>query len=155
MKWGVKFSRRCYQYLDDSLTSGEEKEMDILTTPYPIEVENKLLDCFEEPLVLQNIQISKPWLGVVADIAEKLWVYSKNRELLSQKEDEQRLCVILESIKTEILGMLEEVSSSVTAEEHSFVVKMCVKVFSGEQFSDQELNAIYARIQEETLAELV
>ena len=155
MKWGVKFSRRCYQYLDDSLTSGEEKEMDILTTPYPIEVDNKLLDCFEEPLMLQNIQISKPWLGAVADIAEKLWVYSKNRELLSEKEDEQRLCVILGKIRTEILGMLEEAASTATAEEHSFVVKMCEEVFSGEQFSDQELNAIYARIQEETLAELV
>ncbi len=147
MNEAMKFPKGCYKYLHDSLIEGVEKEMNDWYMPYPINVNAEILECFEESLVLQPPKSTKPYLGVIADIAEKLWMYSKNREILTKKLDELYLYKNLEKIKSEISKMVEENKDKFNYENYSYLDSLCQEVFNGKYFGDEELNKIYEIIQ--------
>lgn len=50
----LKFPKKAFQYIYNAINLGEEEEMDPLASPYPIEVTQKMLDCFEGEYILQN-----------------------------------------------------------------------------------------------------
>ena len=147
MNEAMKFSKGFYRYLYDSLIEGVDKEMNDWYMPYPINVNAKILECFEDSLVLQPPKSIKPYLGVIADIAEKLWMYSKNREILTEKVDEVYLYMNLEKIKSEICKMVEENKDKFNNENYSYLDSLCKEVFNGKKFGNDELNKIYEKIQ--------
>ena len=143
----MKFPKKAFQYIYDALNLGAEEEMDPLATPYPIEVTQKMLDCFDGEHILQEQQPTNTWLSRIADIGQELWIYSKNRELLTEAEDKQYLSDNLSAIKVQIGIIIEEIKSSIKNEVLLSITELCANVYAGETFGDKEYNEMIASIQ--------
>jgi len=92
-----------------ALVSGEQETVDSLFTPYPIEVTSKMLTCFGSNVKLQSKENLNPYSRYIGDIGQELWIYSKNRELLSPDEDGEYLAYMLVGVREKISIMLNEV----------------------------------------------
>lgn len=138
----IKFPKRFFQNLNVLLSSGKEDEMSKFALPYPIEVNNKMVDCFGEDIEIQEQEAKYPWLGCIADIGEELWVYSKNRELLVEDADGQYLCDNLNTIKNNCNSMMETIELSANDEIVSALKELCAAVFGGTLFDNRKFNEI-------------
>ncbi len=136
----IKFPKKAFQYIYDAISLGVEEEMDPLATPYPIEVTPKMLECFDSEHILQEQHPTNTWLGRIADIGQELWIYSKNRELLTEDEDKQYLSDNLSTIKEQIGVIIEEIKSSIKSEVLLSITELCKNVYAGETFGDKEYN---------------
>lgn len=143
----IKFPKRFFQNLNVLLSSGKEDEMSKFALPYPIEVNNKMVDCFGEDIEIQKQEAKYPWLGCIADLGEELWVYSKNRELLVEDADGQYLCDNLNTIKNNCNSMMETIELSANDEIVSALKEICTDVFSGESFNNEYYNKLISRVQ--------
>ena len=143
----IKFPKKAFQYIYDALNLGVEVEMDPLASPYPIEVTQKMLECFEDEYVLQKQEPANIWLGRIADIGEELWMYSKNREYLVDEEDKQYLFNNLNEIKKRIDGMLKGIDPNVRADILSVVNELCNAVYHGDLFGDKHYNELISYVQ--------
>ena len=143
----IKFPKKAFQYIYDALNLGVEEEMDPLVTPYPIEVTPKILECFDGEYILQEQQPTNTWLSRIADICQELWIYSKNRELLTEDEDKQYLSDNLSTIKVQISVIIEKIKSSIKNEVLLSITELCANVYAGETFDDKEYNEMISRIQ--------
>lgn len=110
----IKFPQKAFQYIYNAINLGVEEEMDPLASPYPIEVTEKMLECFDGEYILQKQEPTNIGLGRIADIGEELWMYSKNREYLVDEEDEQYLSNNLNAIKTRIDEIVKDINSNVS-----------------------------------------
>ena len=133
--------------LDTTINLGKEEEMDPLASPYPIEVTQKMLECFEGEYMLQEQEPASIWLGRIADIGEELWMYSRNREYLIDEEDKQYLCDNLNEIKNRIDVMVECIEPNVSADILSAVNELCNAVYQGDSFDDEKYNELVSYIQ--------
>lgn len=97
----IKFPKKAFQYLYNAINLGLEEKMDPLASPYPVEVTQELVKCFDGEYILQEKQPTNIGLSCIADMGEELWMYSKNRELLVDEEDKQMLSML--SLATSIL----------------------------------------------------
>lgn len=143
----IKFPKKVFQYICDALNLGVEEEMDPLASPYPIEVTEKMLECFEGEYMLQKQKPVNIWLGRITDIGEELWMYSKNREYLVDEEDKQYLSNNLNEIKKRIDGMLKGIGSNVSADILSAVNELCNAVYHGDLFGDKHYNELISYVQ--------
>ena len=121
--------------------------MDPLSSLYPIEVTEKMLECFEGEYMLQKQEPVNIWLGRIAEIGEELWMYSKNREYLVDEEDKQYLSNNLNEIKKRIDGMIKDIESNVSADILSAVNKLCTGVYHGDLFGDKHYNELISYVQ--------
>ncbi len=143
----IKFPKKAFQYIYDAINLGTEDEMDSLASPYPIEVTQEMLKCFDGEYTLQEQQQTNIWLGRIADIGEELWIYSKNRELLIGEDDKQYLWGNLNEIRRRIDGMIQELDSNVSEDVLSTVNELCSDVYHGEAFDDEKYNELISRVQ--------
>lgn len=143
----IKFPKRFFQNLNVLLSSGKEDEMSKFALPYPIEVNNKMVDCFGEDIEIQKQEAKYPWLGCIADIGEELWVYSKNRELLVEDVDRQYLYDNLNTIKNNCNSIISEIELSAKDEIVSALKELCAAVFGGTLFDNRKFNEIISRVQ--------
>lgn len=121
--------------------------MDPLASPYPVEVTQKMLECFDGEYILQEQQQTNIWLGRIADIGEELWVYSKNREMLVSEDDKQYLSNNLNEIKNRIDGILKELDSNASEDMLSTVNELCNAVYQGDLFDDKKYNELISYVQ--------
>lgn len=143
----LKFPKKAFQYIYNAINLGEEEEMDPLASPYPIEVTQKMLDCFEGEYILQKQKPINIWLGRIADIGEELWMYSKNREYLVDEEDRHYLSDNLDEIKKRIDGILKDIEPNVSQDILSMVKELCSMVYQGNLFDDKNYNQLISYIQ--------
>lgn len=143
----IKFPKKAFQYIYNAINLGAEEEMDPLDSPYPIEVTQKMLECFEDEYMLQKQEPRNVGLSCIADIGEELWMYSKNREFLVDKEDRQYLSDNLYEIKNRIDGMLKDVEPNVSADVLSAVEELCTAVYHGDLFDDEKYNELISLVQ--------
>lgn len=143
----LKFPKKAFQYIYNAINLGEEEEMDPLASPYPIEVTQKMLDCFEGEYILQKQKPINIWLGRIADIGEELWMYSKNREYLIDEEDRHYLSDNLDEIKKRIDGILKDIEPNVSQDILSMVKELCSMVYQGNLFDDKNYNQLISYIQ--------
>ena len=143
----IKFPKKVFQYIYNALNSGVEEKMDPLASPYPIEVTQKMLGCFEAEYVLQKQEPANIWLGRIADIGEELWMYSKNREYLVDEEDKQYLSNNLNEIKNRIDEMIKGIEPNVSADILSAVNELCNAVYHGDLFGDKHYNELISYVQ--------
>lgn len=143
----IKFPKKAFQYIFNAINLGLEEEMDPLASPYPIEVTQKMLECFEGEYTFQKQEPVNIWPGRIADIGEELWVYSKNREFLIDEEDKLYLSANLNEIRNRIDGMIKELDSNVNEDILSVVNELCSAVYYGESFDDGEYNELISYIQ--------
>ena len=143
----IKFPRKAFQYIFSAINLEVKEEMDLLASPYPIEVTQKMLECFDGAYMLQKWQPAKAWLSRIADIGEELWVYSKNRELLVEEDDRQYLLDNLNEIKWRIDKMIKELDSCVNEDILSAVNELCSAVYHGDSFDDKKYNKLISYVQ--------
>lgn len=144
----IKFPKKAFQYIYNAIHSGVEEEMDPLASPYPVEVTQKMLECFDGEYILQEQQQTNIWLGRIADIGEELWVYSKNREMLVNKDEKQYLSDNLNEIKNRIDGILKELDSNASEDMLSAVNELCNAVYQGDLFDDKKYNELIFYVQD-------
>lgn len=143
----IRFPKKTFQYLHNSINLGIKEEMDPLATPYPIGVTPKMLECFDEEYILQKQQPANTWLSRIADIGEELWMYSKNREFLVDEEDKQYLSNNLNEIKKRIDGMIKNIETNASADILSAINELCSNVYNGDLFDDEKYNKLIFYIQ--------
>lgn len=143
----IKFPKRIFRYIYDTLNLGMEEEIDSLAFPYPIEVTQKVLECFEDEYVLQKQESVNLRLGCITDIGEELWMYSQNRECLVDEEDKQYLSVHLDEIKKRIDEIIKGMENVVDAGIILTVTEMCEAVYQGDLFDDKKYNELISYVQ--------
>ena len=143
----IKFPKKAFQYFYNVINLGLEEEMDPLTSPYPVEVTQELLKCFDGEYILQEKQPTNIWLSRIVDIGEELWMYSKNRELLVDEEDKQYLCENLNEIKNRIDVMIKGIETNASADILSVVKELCSAVYHGDSFDDEKYNKLICYVQ--------
>lgn len=143
----IKFPKKAFQYISNAVNLGTEEEMDPLTSPYPIEVTQKMLECFDGEYNLQEQQQMNIWLGRIADIGEELWMYSKNCELLVDEDDKQYLSENLNSIKNRIGTILTELDSNISEDVLSVIKELCSAVYHGDSFDNEHYNELISYVQ--------
>lgn len=143
----IKFPQKAFQYIYNAINLGVEEEMDPLASPYPIEVTEKMLECFDGEYILQKQEPANIWLGRIADIGEELWMYSQNREYLVGEEDKQYLSNNLNEIKNRINGMVKGIEPNVSADILMAVNELCSAVYHGDLFDDNKYNELISYVQ--------
>jgi len=143
----IKFPQKAFRYIYDAFTLGVEEEMDPLASPYPIELTPSILECFDGEYILQEQQSTNTWLSRIADIGQELWIYSKNRELLTDDDDKQYVLDNLSTIKVQIDEIIGEIKSSIKNEVLLSITEFCANVYTGETFGDKEYNKLMSCIQ--------
>ena len=141
----LRISNRLFELLSEIISSGEEKELDSLSTPYPINVTQKMLDCFGGDKKVKVQENSNPYTIFIGDIAEELWVYSKNRELLYSDYDRDYCVYMLEKVREKIDVMLKEVKLHLSSEIYHELTSLCDSVYDGAIFENEQYNAFVER----------
>ena len=143
----IKFPKKAFQYLYNAINLGLEEKMDPLASPYPVEVTQELVKCFDGEYILQEKQPTNIGLSCIADMGEELWMYSKNRELLVDEEDKQYLSENLNEIKKRIDVMIKYIETNASADILSVAKKLCSTVYHGDSFDDEKYNELISYIQ--------
>ena len=143
----IKFPKKVFQYLYNAINLGVEEAIDPLASPYPIEVNTQMLECFDGEYMIQQQASENIWLGRIADIGEELWMYSQNRECLIDEEDKPYLSGNLNEIKNRIDVMIKGLEQDASPDILSAVKKLCLAVYEGDSFNDEKYNELIACIQ--------
>ena len=143
----IKFPKKVFQYLYNAINLGVEEEIDPLASPYPIEVNKQMLECFDGEYMIQQQASENIWLGRIADIGEELWMYSQNRECLIDEEDKPYLSGNLNEIKNRIDVMIKGLEQDASPDILSAVKELCLAVYEGDSFNDEKYNELIACIQ--------
>lgn len=143
----LKISNRLFELLSIIISSGEEKELDSLSTPYPINVTQKMLDCFDDEKKVKVQENSNHYTTFIGDIAEELWVYSKNRELLYSDDDRDYCVYMLKKAKEKIDVMLKEVKLHLSSEIYHELTSLCDSVYDGAIFENEQFNSFIEKCQ--------
>ena len=143
----IKFPKKVFQYLYNAINLGVEEAIDPLASPYPIEVNTQMLECFDGEYMIQQQASENIWLGRIADIGEELWMYSQNRECLIDEEDKPYLSGNLNEIKNRIDVMIKGLEQDASPDILSAVKKLCLAVYEGDSFNDEKYNKLIACIQ--------
>lgn len=143
----IKFPKKVFQYLYNAINLGVEEAIDPLASPYPIEVNTQMLECFDGEYMIQQQASENIWLGRIADIGEELWMYSQNRECLIDEEDKPYLSGNLNEIKNRIDVMIKGLEQDASSDILSAVKELCLAVYEGDSFNDEKYNELIACIQ--------
>ena len=100
----VKMSRFLFTDVKDQIEKEAkgEKTSETLHKPIWVSVTDEMLDCFERNFVLEEADSETKSMKAVEEIAGKLWMYSKYREMLTDPRDEKYRQKILAQIRGEI-----------------------------------------------------
>ena len=110
-----------------------------LTPPFPVDVTQAMLDCFEEKYECFKIKVDDS-LTPIGNIAEELWAYSKARELLSSPKDSAYLTESLKVIKLSIEKDFSLLSGKLSVKELEKLYDTCKKVYEGSSFDNNSYN---------------
>ena len=126
------------QYKSLFENDGETREE--LKAPFPIEITKEMLDCFEADYKIgffPEAQLSRQEIGF---IAEDLWVYSKTRELFSEKSDSADCEKQLTQLKRKIDRSLCSIEDTFSSQEINFITNTYNEVLDSKSFDNIELN---------------
>lgn len=144
----IKFPKKALEQIYNYIHLGTEEEMNHLSCPYPIQVTQKMLDCFEGKFIVQKQELINIWCNDIVDIGEDLWIYSKNREILINEADNQYLSDNLNDIKNRIDEKIRKLSLNVSEDILSSIDELCNTIYNGEPFGDEKLNELISCVQD-------
>lgn len=136
----LQFPKRMLIDIKKAIESEDDSLLENLAPPYPVDVTAQMLGCFIEKYDLPEKSNSDINALPIGDIAEELWVYSTSAELLTSSEDANYLSTELESIQTNIAGMLHLLEGKLPSKDINRVTYTCKKVFAGNKFDDALFN---------------
>lgn len=141
MNHALLFSKSLFTELYD-LTNGKESASTRITPPCPIAVTEQMIECFAHEYSLVDQIDDYGTMQCVTDIAEALWAYSKNRELLSEPEDSEYLANtqhrIVELVKNKMLALGKVLHTEMV----SWLEDRIWEVYSGKTCNDVMFNSI-------------
>lgn len=134
---GYKVTRKLLENLRDKVNGTEIIYEDEALMLFPIEVSQKILDCFNNDYIINRAQDDK--LDYVLKIGELLWSISTSREEI-EPMDISYLDGILKGYKSTINKILKEIKDDLNNDIYDYTVKTCNDVYEGKTFSNREFN---------------
>ena len=141
----LKIPKKLFENIDKLASEDENSLAYQLMMPYPIEVTQKMLDCFSGKHQIKEQKINEK-MSLLADLAEELWLYSKIKEFLSQERDGEYYIKSKNDVEQIIQKMLEQAQSQVDSSLYSEINDLYKKVCCDYVFGDVEYNAYLSRI---------
>ena len=138
----LQFPRHMLYQLKEVQGKEDNTLYDGINLPYPVEVTKEMLECFEEEYALPEVKNSETDTLPIGDIAEELWIYSKMRDSLIDKEDLEYLKSKLQTIQTNITEMLSLLDKKISLEKNQKLNNICEEVFKGKEFNDSSFNKL-------------
>ena len=134
---GYKVTRKLLENARNEVNGTEIIYEDEALMLFPIEVSQKILDCFNDDYIINRAQNDK--LDYVLKIGELLWSISTSREEI-EPMDISYLDGILKGYKSTINKILKEIKDDLNNDIYDYTVKTCNDVYEGKTFSNREFN---------------
>jgi hypothetical protein len=130
------------QFLKDLKVAVDKKDEELilkLSPPFPEEIAQQFLDCFEQKYKLFIPNRSK-YEGI-DNIIELLWAFSRSKKELTAESDLEYLTSIEKNLKEEIFSLLKKYENQIPNNDFCKLTQICEETFKGKPFGDVELNA--------------
>ena len=124
-------------YVKNALESPSAEVQENRASIYPVEVTPQMLGCFSQKYIVEKAEdnLAK---SIISEISEYLWDYSMCRKLLAGPEDSDYGIEQLDFYRTAI----NEKMALLDLDESKCIEPVCLKVFSGSDFSSEEYNSL-------------
>ena len=124
-------------YVKNILESPSAEVQENRTSIYPVEVTPQMLGCFSQKYIVEKAEdnLTK---SIISEIGEYLWDYSMCRKLLAGPEDSDYGIEQLDFYRMAI----NEKMTLLDLAEAKCIEPVCLKVFSGSDFSSEEYNGL-------------
>ena len=124
-------------FLKNALESPSAEVQENRTSIYPVEVTPQMLGCFSQKYIVEKAEdnLAK---SIISEIGEYLWDYSMCRKLLAGPEDSDYGIEQLDFYRMAI----NEKMALLDLDESKCIEPVCLKVFSGSDFSSEEYNSL-------------
>lgn len=135
---GFRVMIKFLEKLKVAIEEDDENLMEEISLPFPEEISQKFLNCFEEKMKLIKLPTS-PYEGIDR-IFELIWSYSTSRDILVDKFDSGYLSGMLFEHKVKITNLLKKYEERIPIRDYKDIEQLCNDVYNGEVFGDAELN---------------
>lgn len=143
------------QFLKDfkvAVDTENEELMQKLSPPFPEEISQQLLDCFNQKYELLT-PIRSEYEGIDG-ILELLWAYSRSKKELITESDSKYLVSIEKHLKERIYCLLKKSENQLPYDEFYELTQICEDTFNGKTFDDDDLNAFNNKLITKALEQL-
>lgn len=143
------------QFLKDfkvAVDTEDEELMQKLTPPFPEEIVQQFLDCFEQKYEL--IISTRSEHEGVGSILELLWAFSRSKKELTPESDSDYLSSIEKNLKEKIFSLLKKNENQMPYYDFCELTQICEDTFRGNPFDDVELNAFNNKLITKALEQL-
>lgn len=138
----LQFPKKTFEAIKKALETEDDSLFENITPPYPIDVDLKMLNCFIKKYDLTEEKSSNFEVDSIESVAEELWIYSKIRELLIEKSDDNYLISEMQNIQNNISKMLNLLKVSISTEDFNWITEIYNSVLSGENFDNTLFNKV-------------
>lgn len=138
----LQFPKKTFEAIKKALEMEDDSLFENITPPYPIDVDLKMLNCFIKKYDLTEEKSSNFEVDSIESVAEELWIYSKIRELLIEKSDDNYLISEMQNIQNNISKMLNLLKVSISTEDFNWITEIYNSVLSGENFDNTLFNKV-------------
>lgn len=138
----LQISKKTFENIKLMLDTGDESIASKLTPPYPVDVTNEMIDCFEQNNSLHLNIIDDSTFISIGDIVEELWIYSTIIDISKENLDTAYYLDEAKRTKQKIEEMLKLLELHCDNEEYTWIVDVCNGVFKGERFDDVRFNSV-------------
>ena len=132
-----RIPKQFFAYVKNALESPAAEVQENRTSIYPVEVTPQMLGCFSQKYIVEKAEdnLAK---SIISEIGEYLWDYSMCRKLLAGPEDSDYGIEQLDFYRMAI----NEKMALLDLDESKCIEPVCLKVFSGSDFSSEEYNSL-------------
>jgi hypothetical protein len=136
---GLRVPIQYFKDLRVAVDTGDEELIQKLTPPFPEEIGQQFLDCFEQKYELFIPSLSK-YEGVNS-ILELLWTFSRSKKELIAEFDSDYQSSIEKNLKVKIFSLLKKIENQMPYNDFCELTQICEDTFMGKLFEDGELNS--------------
>lgn len=144
---GLRIPVRFLSDFKIAIETENEDLMQKLSPPFPEEVKQEFLQCFEQQYDLFSPNQSA--YGEVGEILELLWAFSIYQNELIEEYDAEYLKSKKESLQEEVNQKLKKVKDSIAYQSFCEIVQLCDETFKGSFFDEDMLNIFYTKLLSE------
>lgn len=142
----LQISRDTFRGIKSIVNADGEFSVEKLIPPYPSDVSQQVLDCFNDIYCLAEERINDARSMPAGDILEELWIYSKLEELLAESDDKEYYLREIEHTRKIINGSLDTLKAHYDKDSFDMISEVCEKVFGGVKFDDDFYNTLLESI---------
>lgn len=152
MKSGLKLSSNFLNDLKTAIDTEDEGLIEKLSPPFPEEIAQQFLDCFEQQYEI-FMPSSSGYEGI-DHILELLWAYSIFQKELIEEYDFEYRTSIQNNLKEEILNLVKNFENKISYDDFSELTQLCENTFKSNSFDDVELNIFNNKLISKSLEQL-